>query len=82
MIGGVNAWALFKSSGYGILLLISVGEDTDRGYEIVVIIFYLKILLVFPIDPLHKTKRFGISTISKNNVESTMQVFNWQDLNE
>ena len=25
---------LFKSAGYGILLLISVGEDTDRGYEI------------------------------------------------
>ena len=41
-----------------------------------------KILLVFPIDPLHKTKRFGISTISKTNVESAIQVFNWQDLNE
>ena len=32
-----------------------------------------KILLVFPIDPLHKTKRFGISTISKTNVESAIQ---------
>ena len=41
-----------------------------------------KFLLVFPIDPGHKTKSFGISTISNNNVESTMQVYQWRDLNE
>lgn len=41
-----------------------------------------KFVLVFPIDPLHKTKRFGVSTISKNNVESTIQLFNWQDLED
>ena len=41
-----------------------------------------QLLLVFPIDPLHKTKKFGVSTISKYNVESNLQVFNWQDLKE
>ncbi len=39
-------------------------------------------LLVFPIDPLHKTKSFGISTVSRNNMESNMQVFQWQNLDE
>ena len=41
-----------------------------------------KFLLVFPIDPLHKTKSFGVSTISATNVESTMQVYQWQNLDE
>ena len=39
-------------------------------------------LLVFPIDPLHRTKRFGVSSISASNVESAMQVFEWQDLED
>ena len=41
-----------------------------------------KFVLIFPIDPLHKTKSFGVTTISNNNVESTMQVFGWKDLDE
>lgn len=41
-----------------------------------------KFVLVFPIDPLHKTKSFGISTISRTNVESALQVYQWRDLNE
>ena len=39
-------------------------------------------VLIFPIDPLHKTKKFGVSTISRYNVESTQQLFNWQDLED
>jgi hypothetical protein len=39
-------------------------------------------LLIFPIDPLHKTKKFAVSTISRYNVESALQVFNWQELDE
>ena len=41
-----------------------------------------RFLLVFPIDPLHRTKSFGVSAISATNVESASQLFQWQDLDE
>jgi len=69
-------------------IVVSVFEDDKINFrQELERVFYFnadssKFVLIFPIDPLHKTKRFGISTISMTNVESKLQFFNWQDLED
>lgn len=69
-------------------IAVYVYDDDKKNFrEEMEQVFYFnadssKFVLIFPIDPLHKTKRFGISTISRFNVESPKQVFNWQDIED
>ena len=69
-------------------IAVYVYEDDKKNFkQELENIFYFnadssRFVLIFPIDPLHKTKRFGISTISRYNIESTLQVFNWQDIED
>ena len=69
-------------------IAVYVYEDDKKNFKTQLEnIFYFnadsaKFVAIFPIDPLHKTKRFGISTISKTNVESKLQFFSWQDLED
>ena len=68
--------------------MVSVFEDDKNNFkQELETVFHFnadssRFVLIFPIDPLHKAKRFGISTISMTNVESKLQFFNWQDLED